>query len=241
MIDVHSHILPGIDDGSQDLEESIQMAKEAYKAGFTDVIATSHYIEESYSTSKSKREELICQLQERLEQEGININIHNGAEAYITPNLDELIRTEKLATINNTRYLLMELPMHSKIIYLDNIISDLIGQGVIPIIAHPERYSYVQKNPKILIDLIEAGVLFQANYGSIIGEYGKEAEKIIKKLLKGNRIHFLGTDCHRESSVYIQMPQILKKLEKLIGKDKLELLSRINPQKVLNDADIKIN
>lgn len=239
MIDIHSHILSGIDDGAQDIEESIQMLKEAYEIGFTNIISTSHYIEESYTTDKIQREELIKVLQDNLERENINIKIHNGAEAYITPNLKELIEKEKIPTINHTKYVLIELPMHSEIIYLDSIISDLMNQGLIPIIAHPERYSYVQKRPKILSNLIEEGVLFQANYGSIIGNHGREAEKTVRKLLKNNMIHFFGTDSHRGNSVYIQMPIILKKLEKLIGKEKLEQLASINPQIILNNTDIK--
>lgn len=238
MIDMHSHILPGIDDGSQSIEESIKMIKEAKEAGFTEIISTSHYIEESYNSSKYEREELIKNINEKLEAENINIKIYNGAEAYISTNLNDLIEKEKLPTINESKYLLMELPMHSEILYLDNIIYDLKTNGITPIIAHPERYSYVQRNPKVLENLIDKGVLFQANYGSIIGKYGKDAEKTLKRLLKSNMIHFLGTDTHRSGTVYIQMNKILKKLEKLIGKEKLELLSTINPQKVLKNEDI---
>jgi len=238
MIDVHSHILPEIDDGSQDMKESIQMIKEAYEAGFTDIVSTSHYIEESYNVEKKEREKLIEIIKEELRKENINVKIYNGAEAYISSNLGELIQGEILPTINHTKYLLMELPRHSEIIYLDNMISELIDQGIIPIIAHPERYTYVQKKPKALLDLIEKGVLFQANYGSIIGNYGNEAKKTIKKLLKNNMIHLLGTDSHRKNSIYVQMPIILKKLERLIGKAKLEELCDINPRIVLEGKDL---
>ena len=214
MIDMHSHILPGIDDGSQSIEESIKMIKEAKEAGFTEIISTSHYIEESYNFSKQERERIIKNINEELERENIDIKIYNGAEAYISTNLTELIQKEELPTINESKYLLMELPMHSQILYLDNIIYNLKTNGITPIIAHPERYSYVQKNPKILQDFANKGVLFQANYGSIIGRYGKDAEKTVKKLLKNNMIHFLGTDTHRSGSVYTQMDKILKKLDR---------------------------
>ena len=233
MIDVHCHILPGIDDGSRNLEESMEMIREAYKAGFTNIISTSHYIEESYNVPKVKRQELIDMLNLKIEQEGMNIKIYNGAEAYITPNLVELIKAEELPTMNGTKYLLMELPMHNQILNLESIVSKVINQGITLIIAHPERYSYVQKNYKVLNELADMGVLFQANYGSCIGQYGKEAEKALKKLLKANRISFFGTDCHRAGSVYEKMPEILKKLEKMIGKEKLEELTTTNPQKLI--------
>lgn len=233
MIDMHSHILPGIDDGSRSIEESIQMIKEAKEAGFEAIVSTSHYIEESYSASKMQRQELIDMLNDKLQEENIKIEIYNGAEAYITPNLIKLIKEEKLPTLNNTKYLLMELPMNSQIIYLNRMISDLVSSGIIPVIAHPERYSYVQENPKMLMELLEIGAIFQANYGSIVGSYGREAEKTIKRLLKNDMIHLLGSDCHRKNSIYTEMKPILKKLEKLIGKEKLEELTSINPQKVL--------
>ena len=177
MIDLHSHILPNIDDGSKSMQETLEMLKEAEKAGFTTIISTSHFIEESYNISKEKREELIKSINEKIILENINIKIYNGAEAYINNNLNELIKIGVIPTINESKYLLMELPMNNKIIYLDQIIYNLKQNNIIPIIAHPERYLYIQKNPNKLIDLIEKGVLFQGNYGSIIGKYGKEAEK----------------------------------------------------------------
>lgn len=233
MIDTHCHILPDIDDGSESIEESMQMIREAYEAGFTDIISTSHYIEESYHTSKAKRQELIDMLNLKIQQEGMDIQVYNGAEAYITPNLVSLVQTEELPTMNGTKYLLMELPMHSQILSLERILKNIISQGITPIIAHPERYSYVQKDYKMLNELVNMGVLFQANYGSAIGQYGKEAQKALKRLLKEDMISFLGTDSHRKNSVYTQMPEILKKLEKMIGKEKLEQLTTTNPQKLL--------
>lgn len=233
MIDVHCHILPGIDDGSRSIEESMEMIKEAYEAGFTAIISTSHYVEEIYRASKAKRQELIDMLSEKTEQDGLDIKIYNGAEAYISPDLVELIEAGELPTMNGTKYLLMELPMHNQILGLERVIQNIISQGITLIIAHPERYSYVQKNYKILNELADMGVLFQANYGSCIGQYGKEAEKTLKKLLKADRISFFGTDCHRANSVYCQMPEVLKKLEKMIGKEKLEKLTTTNPLKLI--------
>lgn len=238
MIDMHSHILPEIDDGAKSIEESIEMIKEAYKAGFTAIVSTSHYIEDSYDVSKQKRYELIKIIEKRLENENIDITIYNGAEAYVNTNLNDLIKKEELVTINETKYLLIELPMNNKIIYLNEIISELKDNGIIPIIAHPERYSYVQKDPKILNDLIDQGVLFQSNYGSLIGKYGKDAQKAVKKLLKNNMIQLLGTDTHRSNSTYTQMDEIIKKFTKLLGKEKFEILSTVNPLKVIANEKI---
>lgn len=154
MIDMHSHILPGIDDGSYSIEESIEMIREAYEAGFSEIVSTSHFIEESYNATKKDREELIDMIYAKLEKENINIKIYNGAEAYITTNLNEFILKKDLPTINGTKYLLMELPMTNQILYLNDIIYELKSNGIVPIIAHPERYTYIQKNPKMLEELI---------------------------------------------------------------------------------------
>ena len=125
MIDMHSHILPQIDDGAVNIDESIKMLKEAYKAGFTDIVSTSHYFENEYCTTKGEREKLIQILEERLKLENIKINIYNGAEAYINTNLGDLISEGILPTINSTKYLLVELPMNNRIIYLNEIINEL--------------------------------------------------------------------------------------------------------------------
>ena len=243
MIDMHTHILPNIDDGSESMEETIKMLKEAKEAGFTDIITTSHYIENSYDITKRERKNIINEIKSKSDIENINIKLYNGAEAYISNNIYELIEKEELPTLNNSKYLLMELPMNNKVLYLENVIYSLESKGITPIIAHPERYSYVQKDIKFVEELVERGVLFQANYGSIIGKYGNDASKSVKKLLKKKLIHFLGTDTHKSNSIYTQMNIILKKLEKITGKEYLELLSVINPEIVINNGNVesKIN
>ena len=237
MIDFHSHILPNIDDGAKSIEESVNLIKEAKIAGFTNVISTSHYLEDYYETDVEERNNLINKLNKDIE----DIDIHIGSEIYITENIVDLIKGNKASTINNSRYVLFELPMNNNVLYLKEVIFRLIENDFIPIIAHPERYSFVQKNPNMLLELIEMGVLFQANYGSIIGYYGKEAKKIVKLLLENNMIHFLGSDVHRQNTIYKKMPEIIGKLDKLIGKEKLYELTTINPGLVLKNKKIEVD
>ncbi len=237
MIDFHSHIIPNIDDGSQSIEDTICMLEEAKKVGFTDIISTSHYIEDYYEVDEKKRKEYIDNIQK--EVEGINIII--GSEIYVTHNIVNLINEKKASTINNTRYVLFELPMNSNVLYLKNVIFSLLENKFIPIIAHPERYSFIQKNPNWLIEYIEMGVLFQANFGSIYGIYGKECQKTVQLLLKNNMIHFLGSDVHRKNSIYPKMPDILRKIEKVISKEKVYKLTTINLKLVLNNKKIEVD
>ena len=104
---------------------------------------------------------------------------------------------------------------------------------IVPVLAHPERYVYVQKEPELLYDLVEKGVLIQANYGSIIGQYGNKAQMIVRKMFENNLVHFLGTDVHREKTIYKLIPEI-------IGKERLEELTSINPKLALLNKRIDI-
>lgn len=234
MIDFHSHILPNIDDGSRNIEQTLNMLEEAKKAGFTKIISTSHYIEEYYESDEEERNKLINEVRNNIQ----GIELYLGNEIYITDNIVQLIADKKASTINNSKYVLFEMPLTAKAMNDKEVIYRLIENGYVPIIAHPERYIHVQENPKYIEELSEMGALFQANYGSIIGMYGKKAEKTVKKLFKEDLISFLGSDVHRADQVYPQIPKIMKKLRKLLTDERIEELTVINPQKVLDNEDI---
>lgn len=236
MIDFHSHILPNIDDGSRSLNETINILKEAQKAGFTKVISTSHYIEGYYETSEEERTKLLNEVKENFR----DMELYLGNEIYITNQMTNLISEKKASTINNSKYVLFELPMNTKSMEVKEVVFRLMEKGYIPIIAHPERYKYVKENIEYVRELADMGVLFQSNYGSSIGMYGKKAQKTQKKLLEEGLIHFFGSDVHTVEQVYTKMPKILKKLRKIISEEELEQLSTVNPQKVLNNQDIEI-
>lgn len=237
MIDFHSHIIPNIDDGSSSLEESINLIKEAEKAGFTAIISTSHYIEGYYDYNQEERKKYLENLY-NAENNDKNVKLYLGSEIYITEDMFELIEQEKASTINNSRYILFELPMNSKTFLAKEIVYRAIEKGYLPIIAHPERYTYVQEDINYARELSNMGALFQSNYGSIIGMYGNHAKKTIYKLLEDDLIQFLGSDVHREGQIYNKVPKILKKLEKIISKKKIEELTQINAEKVLNNENI---
>lgn len=241
MIDMHSHFLPQLDDGSRNVEETFQMIKEARRAGFTAIVSTSHYITNTYDFNKEERREIINAISSNLSKENVDIKLYNGAEVYIDSDITEKIKDGIIPKINNSKYLLMELPMQNQMLSADDIIYSLLSSNIVPIIAHPERYKYVQDNPNILIDFIEKGVLFQANFASIIGYYGNAAKKTVVKLLQNDMIHCLGTDCHRAKTIYSNMDKILEHLNKILPKKEIEKLTTINPMKIINNQEIKIN
>lgn len=240
MIDIHAHIIPKIDDGADSFEEAYMMFLQAHDAGFTDIIATSHYIEGHFEADVIKRHAWIEAMNKVLNENKVNLKLHSGNEIYITQNLIKLIKDKKASTLANSKYVLFELPMNNNVKYLNEMIFEIKALGMIPVIAHPERYTYVQENPNILISLIEQGALFQANYASIVERYGKHAKNTVKKLLKANMIHFLGTDSHKKNDIYSKMNEIMIELGKVISSEKIEELSTINPRHILNNEDIEI-
>lgn len=236
MVDIHSHLIPNVDDGSKSVEETFMLIKEADRAGITDIILTPHYIVNSYEQNANTLILLKDKLQQILDKDKINVKLHIGMEVYITDNLIDLLKQNKLLTLANSKYLLMELPLNTNVQYLDMVIFKLIENNIIPIIAHPERYKFVQEDPSRVRELIDSGCLIQSNIGSILGIYGKKAKKTIKYLLKNDLINFIATDTHRKNTIYPLLEKGIKKIEKITGKEKAEELTNLNVQKILNNT-----
>lgn len=241
MIDFHTHIIPNIDDGARNLDETINLIKESKEAGFEGVVLTSHYIKNYYETNVPERDMWVKAISENLRTKGIEIDLYLANEIFMTDNMMDLLIEGKASTINNSCYVLFELPVDEEPEDLYDVIYSLQANKLIPVLAHPERYKFVQKDPYIIYDLIEKGVLMQANYGSVLGQYGENAELIVKKLLKNNMIHFLGTDVHRQGTIYKKIPEALDEIRNIIGEEKLEELTTTNPELALNNKKIEIH
>ena len=237
MRDIHSHILCGIDDGARTIDESINILDMLYKKGVTDIILTPHYIKGTkYNVANREKFDLFIELKKKYSK----INLYLGSEVYIDSDLVELLKKGEVATLNNSKYLLVELPMSSEIKDLDSIIYDLMKNGIVPIIAHPERYAYIQKDITYLDKFIDMGALLQGNYESLFGKFGKNSEKTLKKLLKKKYISFLGSDIHRENhSDHTEL--VYKKLLKILKDEKIvnDLLDN-NILKVINNDEVSI-
>ena len=241
MIDFHTHILPNIDDGSKSIEETFNLIKEAEKAGFKKIISTSHYLEKYYEVDVIERKAWIDTLNKTIKERNEEIELYLGNEIYFSDNIISLLEEGKATTINNTSYLLFELQLNAKPFNIYNIIYELLEYKLIPVLAHPERYTFVQSEPELVYDLIQKGVLMQCNYGSIIGQYGKKAQIIVKKLYENNMVHFLGTDVHKQNTIYERIPEILPQISEIIGEEKLEEITTLNAQKVLENKRIDID
>ena len=217
MTDVHSHILFGIDDGSRTISESIELLKKLKSVGFNNVILTPHFILDStYNSNYEANIKIYNELKERLLNENIDINIYLGNEIFIDKNVPTLLEKNIITSLNGTKYVLVEFPMHNKLLNIEDILYEIRSKGYEVVIAHPERYDAFKEDYSIVDTLREDGFLFQSNYSSILGYYGKDSIKLLKYMLKRHYIDFLGTDIHRIEKTYVI--DNFKKIEKHIIK-----------------------
>ena len=218
MIDIHSHILYGIDDGAKTIEESLNILKKAYSSGVTDIVLTPHFIINSkYNCNNQDKLILLNNIKKEMNKRGININLYLGNEVYIDLGISNLVNSD-ISTINNSRYMLIELPISRKSTIIDDVLYELDNNNIIPVIAHPERYIEYYNDYEFFYELIDRGCLLQANIGSLYGKYGLKVKRMVKGLLKRKMISFLGSDIHHASSD-IYSKNIYKDLLKLL-KDK---------------------
>lgn len=244
MVDLHCHILPNVDDGSFSMEETIEILKQASSAGFDTICFTPHYAEPQYIRNKKENLEVLERVKEELAQEKIEMNLFLGNEVFLQDKMPELLENEVISSLADTQYFLMELPMYQELPeeIVQKMIVSLQEKGLKVVVAHPERYLYIQKNPNKLPEYFGENVIFQGNYASIIGGYGREAQKTIKKLLKEKKIHYFATDTHHANNgIYENMQGILKKMSKIVDEKYLEILTQTNPSAVIENKEIEEN
>ena len=233
MIDLHSHILPGIDDGSPDFETSVELVSELMRAGVTDVVATPHYIEETiYTSPKLANVKLLKELQRRLDAEGVKVKLHLGNEIYITKEIKRLLEAGVISGLFDSSYLLVELPMSGDFPGYRDIFLELIRASYKVVLAHPERYTAFSTNFDLIQDLHEMGVLFQCNIGSFAGQYGKTVLKLVRRLAKEKMIFAFGSDIHHLHGDE-WMNKALKKMKKFYNDTELKMLLVENPKQIM--------
>ncbi len=194
--DMHSHLLPGIDDGSPDMETSLRLIRGMTGLGFTKLITTPHILWEMYPNTRDGILRKLDELREEVNREGINTEIHAAAEYFLDEHVAGLVkRNEPLLTLNGTM-VLTEFSLAWQPHGVKEILFDMQMQGYQPVIAHPERYVYLQANKEYFEELKEAGCLFQLNFLSLTGHYGKSVQELAQYLVKKNHYDLIGTDLH---------------------------------------------
>lgn len=240
MIDIHCHILPGVDDGAKDIEESLEMARLAVNEGITKIINTSHY--HPYFNYE-KGDILLNRAKDFnniLKQNNIDLEILIGNELYYSTDLLEYIESKDFYTLNNSRYLLIEFSQSNFPKNIVDIVYELKIRGYIPILAHVERYRQVQENPNIIYECIKEGALIQINSNTILSKNSKEACKLCKILLDNNMVHFIATDAHNTNRRKPAMKGSYEYIIKKYGKYKADQLFNLNQEFVIQDKLINI-
>ena len=240
MIDIHSHILPGVDDGARNLETSLEMARIAVADGIKEMITTPHLFRgtltlEDLDNIDKARETLAGALKER----NIPLELYSGIEVHISHDLfDEIKKQRNRLVLNRSVYILIEFPSDHVFSGVKDLFFELMTEGLIPIITHPERNSVFRNNPKLLFELIRMGVLAQANCGSLVGLYGSRAQEAVFRFLESNLIQFIASDCHNTKASAPRLSQAVKQLNELLGEEHANALVENNPQAVLLDRDL---
>ena len=202
------------------------MAKRLSELGFKGAFCTSHYIADSPQAADNQtKNRLREKLQAELDKAGIKLKLMPGNEIYIDPKMVDFLTTKKATCLGGgcnarkkNQHVLFELPFYAEVSYLRDIIFELKAKGLVPVLAHPERYLFIQKKKEAIFEIVKLGVKLQSNYGSIVGQYGGKAKKIMKFLLKNRLVSYLGTDIHRaEGSLFLKFEKAEKKIIKLIG------------------------
>jgi len=222
MTDIHSHLIYNVDDGSRSIDESIELIKKLNEVGFNNIIITPHYIEGTeYCSNNDEKLEKINTLKKALKENNIKVNLYLGNEIFINDHIIDAINDGKAYTLNGTKYLLFELPFNNQILNLTDIIYEIKLHGYIPILAHPERYIYFQKDYSLVDSLHDEGLLFQSNYASILGYYGIGSFKLLKYMIKKQYVDYLGTDLHHISNTFVidNFLKIENKFKRIAGEE----------------------
>lgn len=240
MIDIHSHILPGLDDGAPNMDVSVGMARLAVASGIRQMVATPH-VKTRHYPSKELILEAVSKLQDELHNKGVRLPILPGAEYRINPELPKRYSKGEILTINNKGlYLLIEFSDASVPDYTVNVFDELLLQGAIPVIAHPERNNVFIKDHSRLYDLIARGSLAQLTAGSLTGYYCPVVTDAARAFLEQGLVHFIGSDAHSVSGQLPHFAPAAREILNLVGEEQGRRLLKLNSQKAIRGELIEI-
>ncbi len=234
MFDLHSHILPGLDDGAKTLDESMAMLRAAASDGIRGMAATPHAkdVREAYALPKVS--EYVDRLNGLARGEGLDLKVYVGMENHLSEDLPDLVTADMAFSYNGGPYILVELPFDSLPGYTDEVLTRLQGQGFTPVIAHPERQADIMRDPSIMGEFAERGMLGQVTSTCILGRFGDEERDVAETLLRNGWVHVISTDCHRP--VGPRAPRMLEGVGvagEIVGGEKARAMAVEAPEAIL--------
>ena len=237
MIDLHCHILPGVDDGARDLSESVKMAKKAVEQGIHTIVATPHHLNNRYENPKETIIDRVRELNRVLLEEKIDLNVLPGQETRIYGEMVEGYELGEILPIDNTQYVLVEFSSSHVPRYTEKLFYDLQTKGLIPVIVHPERNQEIIERPDVLYKLVEKGALTQVTAASISGDFGKKIKTFSLQLIEANLTHFIASDAHNTVNRTFKMREAFDIIQAKYGNDMVYLLEE-NAELVIEGSHI---
>jgi protein-tyrosine phosphatase len=235
LIDLHSHLLPGIDDGSKDLAISLAMARLASADGISTIACTPHILPGVYNNSGPAIRSAVARLAESLAEASIPITVVTGADVHIAPDLPVQLKDGRALTLNNSRYFLLEPPHHVLPPRLEDLIFGLQAAGYVPILTHPERLSWVEGHYDLIGRLVSSSVLMQITAGSVMGRFGRRPRYWAERMLDEGLCHLLATDAHNTEQRAPRMAEARDFVAQRLGDDEAINLVLRRPQGILNN------
>ena len=240
LIDLHCHILPGVDDGAQTVDDSIKMAKKAVSQGITHLMCTPHHNNGKFFNPAQQIITRVNDLQKVLDKNGIPLTLLEGQEVRITGSLLEDIRNQEIlfTDLENT-YVLIEFPSGDVPEYSEQLFFELMSQGHVPVIVHPERNAVFRKDPNRLIPFLDMGALTQLTAPSIVGVFGKDIQKTARQMLKHNMLYMVASDAHNLRHRTFLMKEAYEEIHKIGGIRMVEEMQQMAKDLVNGDEVVR--
>ncbi|MER2536741.1 MAG: CpsB/CapC family capsule biosynthesis tyrosine phosphatase [Rhizobiaceae bacterium] len=236
MIDLHSHILPGLDDGSPSLATSLEMARMAVDDGITHMACTPHIVPGLYDNDCASIVDRMSLLEAALAASSIKLRLFSGADVHIAPDLPEKLRAGTVPSINGSRYFLFEPPHHILPPKIEELAARLIKAGFVPILTHPERLTWIKSHYRVIENLNALGCLIQLTADSITGNFGKTSLYYSEKLIDEGRVDIIASDCHGTKSRRPLLSRARSILESRVGSAEAERMVLKRPAAILSNS-----
>ena len=241
LVDIHCHILPGIDDGSKDWETSIRLARDAVKDGITHAVCTPHMLNGKYINHKKDVIRLTENFQDMLDDAKIPLTVFPGQEVRISGDLPKALDDDDILFLDEDgQYMLLEFPSDDVPAYTRDMVFDLMQRGITPIVVHPERNKKILEEPTILQGLIEQGCLVQITASSYMGTFGKKIKEMSRKFIETGQCACFASDAHDLPKRQYQYSEALKKLSKEFGSD-LAQQYQDNARALVNGDNVQLD
>lgn len=241
MVDLHCHLLPGIDDGSKSMDISLRLAREATENGITHALLTPHHMNGRYVNHKQDVIWRTKEFQEQLKDHNIPLTVFPGQEVRINGQLLEALdRDDILFADTAGKYMMLEFPDDDVPHYTNRMIFDLQQRGIVPVVVHPERNTKIMAEPELLYQLLEKGCLSQITASSYVGTFGKKVERFSRQLIKSGQGYIFASDAHDLPGRKYEMRQAFEKLRHEFGQEVTDRYQQ-NARSIINGEDISLN